>query len=68
MANLLNLVMNIFANTNDNNEPAEAETVFLKEYNEEIDRADNEIEAGNFISHKKVEHFFALRRKNVQSS
>lgn len=45
------------------NEPVEVEAAFLNQYNEEIDQADKEIEAGNFISHEDVEKLFEKRRK-----
>lgn len=46
-----------------NNEPVEVEAAFLNQYNEEIDQADKEIEAGDFISHEDVEKLFEKRRK-----
>lgn len=38
---------------------------FLNQYNKEIDEADAEIEAGNFISHSDVEKLFEQRRKAI---
>ncbi|RZL54892.1 MAG: hypothetical protein EOO93_19685 [Pedobacter sp.] len=40
-------------------------TAFLNQYNKEIDEADAEIEAGNFISHSDVEKLFEQRRKAI---
>jgi len=34
----------------------------LDEYNEELDQADKEIEAGNYIKHEDVEQVFEKRR------
>ncbi|WP_029279760.1 hypothetical protein [Pedobacter borealis] len=48
-----------------NDDPSVVETVFLNQYNEEIDQADKEIEAGNFISHEDVEQLFEKRRKVI---
>ncbi len=36
---------------------------FLNQYNVEIDRADSEIESGDFVKHEEVELFFHQRRK-----
>ena len=41
-------------------------TAFLNQYSKEIDIADAEIEAGNFISHSDVEKLFEQRRKAMQ--
>ena len=35
----------------------------LDQYNKEIDQADAEIEAGNYVSHADVEQLFQKRRK-----
>ena len=40
-------------------------TAFLDQYNKEIDQADSEIEAGNFVRHEDVEQFFQQRRKAI---
>ena len=48
-----------------NDEPTEVEAAFLNQYNEEIDKADKEIESGNFISHEDVEQLFEKRRKLI---
>ncbi|NQX42862.1 hypothetical protein SAMN05421820_113112 [Pedobacter steynii] len=36
---------------------------FLDQYNKEIDQADAEIEAGNYVNHSDVEELFKKRRK-----
>ncbi len=41
----------------------EATTAFIDNYNKEIEQADAEIEAGNYIKHDDVEQFFQKRRK-----
>lgn len=46
-----------------NNDPVEVEEAFLNQYNDELDQADKEIEAGDFISHEDVEQLFEKRRK-----
>lgn len=38
-------------------------TAFLDQYNKEIDQADAEVEAGNYVSHNDVEQLFQKRRK-----
>jgi isopentenyldiphosphate isomerase len=38
---------------------------FLDHYNKEIDQADAEIEAGNYVSHQDVEKLFQKRRKAI---
>lgn len=38
-------------------------TAFINQYNSEIDQADSEIEAGNFVKHDDVKQFFQQRRK-----
>ena len=38
---------------------------FLDQYNKEIEQADAEIEAGNYVSHQDVEQLFQKRRKAV---
>ena len=38
---------------------------FLDQYNKEIDQADAEIEAGNYVSHQNVEEMFKKRKKAV---
>ena len=40
-------------------------SAFLNQYNKEIDVADAEIEAGNFINHSDVEKLFEQRRKAI---
>ncbi len=39
---------------------------FLKEYNLEIDKAEKEIESGNFVSQKDVENLLSERRKSLE--
>lgn len=39
--------------------------VFLDQYNKEIDQADAEIEAGNYVNHQDVEKLFQKRRKAI---
>lgn len=46
-------------------EPTEVAAAFLNQYNQELDQADNEIEAGNYISHEDVEQLFQKRRKAI---
>lgn len=46
-------------------EPAEVAAAFLNQYNQELDQADKEIEAGNYISHEDVEQLFQKRRKAI---
>ncbi|RBQ05394.1 hypothetical protein [Pedobacter miscanthi] len=46
-----------------NNDPVKVDEAFLNQYNDELDQADKEIEAGDFISHKDVEQLFEKRRK-----
>lgn len=41
----------------------EATAAFIDNYNKEIEQADAEIEAGNYIKHDDVEQFFQKRRK-----
>ena len=36
---------------------------FLDQYNKELDQADADIEAGNYVSHHDVEQLFQKRRK-----
>jgi predicted transcriptional regulator len=43
----------------------EAIIAFINEYNIEIDKAEAEIESGNYIDHDEVEKQFANRRKNL---
>lgn len=38
---------------------------FLQEYNQSLDKADSEIEAGNFVNQKDVEVLFEKRRKSI---
>lgn len=38
---------------------------FLNQYNKEIEQADKEIEAGNFVTHEDVEQLFQKRRKAI---
>lgn len=50
--------------TNITDEVDQINTSFINEYNIEIDQADSEIEAGNFVKHDDVEQLFKRRRKN----
>ncbi len=36
---------------------------FIEQYNSEIDQANSEIEAGNFVRHQDVEQLFQKRRE-----
>lgn len=36
---------------------------FIDNYNKELEQADTEIEAGNYVKHDDVEQFFQKRRK-----
>jgi hypothetical protein len=38
---------------------------FLQEYNQSLEKADSEIEMGNFVNQKDVEVLFEKRRKSV---
>ena len=38
---------------------------FLNQYNKEIDEAEAEIEAGNYLDQEQVEKLFADRRKKI---
>lgn len=38
---------------------------FLNQYNKEIEQADKDIEAGNFVNHSDVEQLFQKRRKAI---
>lgn len=38
---------------------------FLQEYNQSLDKADSEIEVGNFVNQKDVEALFEKRRKSI---
>ena len=38
---------------------------FIDQYNKEIDEAEAEIEAGNYLTHEQVERLFAERRKKL---
>ncbi len=38
---------------------------FLQEYNQSLDKADSEIEAGNFVNQKDVEVLFEKRRQSI---
>jgi len=46
----------------DNEEPS---TQFLDQYNKELDEADAQIDAGDYISHDDVKKFLAERRKRL---
>jgi hypothetical protein len=48
--------MSVLVNTQNEQE-------FLDQYNQEIDMADAEIEAGNYVTHQDVEQLFANRRQ-----
>jgi len=41
---------------------------FLDQYNKEIDEAEAEIEAGNYLEQEQVEKLFADRRKKINDS
>jgi len=41
---------------------------FLDQYNKELDEADAEIDAGNYMSHEEVEKIFSDRRKNLNGN
>jgi hypothetical protein len=43
------------------------DTAFLDQYNKEIDEAEAEIEAGDYVEHDLVEKLFADRRKNLNA-
>ncbi len=45
---------------------SEVDLDFLKEYNKEINDAEAEIDAGNYVSHDEVKKFFANKRKARQ--
>jgi len=38
---------------------------YLDEYNEALNQADEEIEAGNYIKHEAVEQLFQKRRNSI---
>jgi hypothetical protein len=38
---------------------------FIDQYNKEIDEAEADIEAGNYLTHDEVEQLFAERRKKL---
>lgn len=38
---------------------------FLQEYNQSLEKADSEIETGNFVNQKDVEVLFEKRRKSI---
>jgi predicted transcriptional regulator len=40
---------------------------FIEQYNKEIDEAEAEIEAGNYLTHAEVELMFAERRKKLNA-
>lgn len=63
LAFLDSLRYNYQANIGDNDE--EINTAFLDQYNKEVDQADAEISAGNFVDHKDVEQLFKDRRKAI---
>ena len=46
-------------------EKEEAIDAFLDQYNKEIDKAEIEIESGNYVDQDYVEKLFASRRKNL---
>jgi len=41
---------------------------FLTQYNKEIDEAEAEIEAGNYVDHDDVEKIFAERRNSLNAN
>lgn len=41
---------------------------FLDQYNKEIDDAEAELDAGNYMDHDYVEKLFADRRKNLNAN
>ncbi|RYZ96571.1 MAG: hypothetical protein EOP47_23605 [Sphingobacteriaceae bacterium] len=50
------------ADIESNKEVAEA---FLSQYNKEIDEAEADIEAGNYVAHDEVENFFGNRKNTT---
>lgn len=63
LAFLDSLRYNYQSNIGDNHE--QINTAFLDQYNKEVDQADAEISAGNFVNHKDVEQLFKDRRKAI---
>ena len=49
--------------SNIKNEDLKLNEPFLNLYNDELNKADQEIELGNYISHDEVEKLFIKRRK-----
>ncbi|MBS1523761.1 MAG: hypothetical protein JST50_22345 [Bacteroidetes bacterium] len=45
----------------------EADKEFLDQYNQEIDKAETEIESGDYVDQDYVEKLFANRRKNLNA-
>lgn len=43
----------------------ETDKEFLDQYNHEIDKAETEIESGDYVDQDHVEKLFANRRKNL---
>lgn len=60
VAFLESLKYNYQANIEGEQQVSEA---FVDQYNKDIDIADSEIEAGNYVEHSEVEKLFEQRRK-----
>jgi hypothetical protein len=50
----------------DENEMPDAE--FLNQYNEDLDKAETQIDAGDYLTHDEVKKFFADKRKRISGS
>ncbi len=41
---------------------------FLNEYNKELDEAEAEIDAGNYLTHDEVKQYFVDKRKRISGN
>jgi len=56
-----------FKTTDENTEDDVTET-FLEQYNKELDEANAQIEAGEYVSHDDVKKFLEERRKRISGN
>lgn len=49
-------------------ETVETDAKFLDQYNKELDEAEAQIDAGNYVSHDDVKQFLAERRKRISGN
>ena len=54
-----------YKSTDENEMP---DTEFLNQYNKELDEAEAQIDAGDYLTHDEVKKFFADKRNRVSGS